>query len=207
VARREKRDVSLGAAPLSSFVPEFEPQNMEFWNPELRSSCILHAVHGPDFQTRAQDVLRKFGAKSINVYTAGLDPIDWARLIWKIASGFFFYCFPNSFRASGRGLSVVGLGGPDLVALRENKIEYFPEIFSGYSRYRTKEPSASLFTTVLDAHQNIYCSIDLLVQVATPLYYCRIPNLEGSNLPRRDFVLAGDCPSEFKTYFQRSSKP
>jgi hypothetical protein len=179
----EELEVPFDRAAIQYPVPVFERLNEGY---PINSTGRLEIKSIPDgeaeAQKRLQAILRRHKAESYKTYSTSINPTNFARLVWKIANGFFFAACPisqASSQAAERALDKTKY----LSATADGKINYYFDLLSiGRDELEFHGEDGCVFTREEESHQHIWCAINLLPKFDLPIYLIRIDNKEGKEI-------------------------
>lgn len=174
---RETVSVSIKNAPLLIIMPTF--QMCDHSGGTLVSKNVMKAIHLPNkvtFDQRSNVIGIRRRAHKVSVLSGEIDPEIFARVLWKIASGFFWLTSIQSLSASPAGKYATGRI-PIVFGTHPLR---FQDIYSiDPDARRSVEPKVLVFSMNKDDHRYLYCQISFFSMLEFPNYICRIPNVDA----------------------------
>lgn len=184
---KKEIDVTIDQAVIEYIVPVFE---QVVSSGKLESRQILTVCSFPEdeeaIKLRVRRIAQLHRAYSTRRWSAAMNPVDFAALIWKISVGFLFLASPNSLRASKACDRARKFGDTINSGTSEGKIWSFYDIKSiERSLFDMGTDWAWVYTCESEEHRNIWCAINILPNFSLPIYVTRIDNVEGDPIDRR----------------------
>lgn len=179
-------EVPIDRAAIQFPVPTFERMGEGF---PVNAKSIISISSIPDSEKEAQErlrsVARSYNAIAYHFYSTPINPKHFARLLWKIATGFFFVACPASkasSQAAERALGRAACNSPTA----DGELDHYIDILSiDRDELDFHEEDGLVFTRAEEEHQNIWCAINLLPRLRLPVYLVRIDNTEGKEIKKR----------------------
>lgn len=190
--------VPLDKSPIVHVVPHFK--FFEGHRPSIDSKAYVEmkAVQHPDCDKRCQEIMKQHGYFQVSANTGEIKPRDFARLLWKMAYGFYWQVIGPELRATPCVEFALG-SGPKLIKSAQNtKIENDGAeqqrlcYFGLFSMTRAEKGfdlhgMASVYSDEMDDHKSLLCCIRLPGALNFPDYFCAVPNVTGKPVHKLEF--------------------
>lgn len=187
--KKFKRDVPIDIAPASHIVPVLPIVSGLDEQSECLASCSSFEARGRANNTElTRRLCKKYRALKATHSSGSTDPTSFYRLLWKIASGMFWYVDRESYLQSKCRQRVLHAEDifikPVPICPRKDigGHSHCADVFTVEREGPVEDPSIGWLQVYhSDDGRWMFCKIDMLQPLGFPVYVCRIPTTQPSS--------------------------